>query len=145
MFMRDHARKGFATWNCLLPVLIIVLLSISASGQGVCPIETIRVNKLSGQIVENSKAKSPWPNILVELRSSREGEPLISTARTDENGLFRFAPSKTGTYFLHVDTQHFPRYRLVIKFKGPSRHTKGGGFRILLDPDCGKTEVYLGK
>ena len=145
MFIHDHARKGLAEWNYFLCVITIVLSPTLASAQGICPIKTVKVDKLIGQVVENTKARTPWTNVLVELRSSRGSEPIISTARTDENGSFGFVPPGKGTYFLDVATQHFPSYRLVIKYRGLSRDTKGGGFFIRLDPDCGKTEVLLGK
>ena len=130
-----------------LSVLLLGLGFLSAPillfSQALCPIKTVRIKSIHGQVIENSKAETPWRNISVELRSGDSDQTLISKTNTNENGVFRFDSVKKGTYLLDFRTTHFPSYRLVVKARGSNDLGKGGSFIVKLDPDCGKTQVRL--
>lgn len=113
--------------------------------QSICPIVTLKVNKVSGKILDGGRLEEPLPNIRVELRNFNDEETLVSTAITDKLGLFEFENIKKGeyifnTYFIFNDELYL-KYRAVVKVKKSNSLKSKPSILISFGIDCHETEI----
>jgi len=125
--------------------LLFVAFPFSAFSQAMCPIITLKVNKVRGNIVYKDGKTEPIPDIKLELRKPDDEETLVSTATTNESGLFEFKDIQKGAYILIVDFvingKSWLEYRTVVKVKKSNSSKSKPSILIRFAIDCFETEA----
>ncbi len=94
--MRERARKILT----LVSIVFIYMMSVSsgALAHGVCPVTTLKVSQIKGQVVTEGRKPEPVALTKIELFALREKETLVAVTLTDEKGLFEFSDISKGEY-----------------------------------------------
>lgn len=128
----------------LVSIFIFVISQIVFS-QAVCPITTLKINKVGGQIIAKGKLATPIPNQKIELRNLDEKETFVSETITNENGEFEFSGIKKGKYAFNVDFvlngSYLLKYRAIVKVKKSNSSKSKPSILILFGGNCWETEA----
>ncbi|MDQ3633674.1 MAG: hypothetical protein M3405_04090 [Acidobacteriota bacterium] len=128
-----------------LGISILFAFSSNAFSQSICPIVTVKVNKVSGKILVGGRLEEPLPNIKVELRKFDDEETLVSTAVTDKSGLFEFDNIRKGEYIFNTyfvfNNELYLKYRAIVKVKKSNSLNSKPSILIRFGIDCHETEI----
>lgn len=114
--------------------------------QSTCPISTLKVNKVSGTVVDKMTPTTVLSKIKIEVRKTDDAETLVSTTTTDKDGLFEFNGIEKGKYIFIVDFgQLFSQYRAVIKVKESNSPKTKPSILVRFGGDCWETEIVKAK
>jgi hypothetical protein len=133
----------------LLLLLILVTLTLHTSGhaQGICPIITLKVNRISGKILWNDKNAQPITKTKVELKRLDEKESLTASTITNDLGFFEINNIKTGKYgldvLLSVDEKPYFVYRIALKVKKSNATKSESIIALKLGLDCFNSEARI--
>ncbi len=126
-------------------LLILSIFTSNAFSQAVCPIKTLKVNKVNGKILLGGKSKEPFPDTKIDLFKFDEKETVISTTATNEDGYFEFDNIKKGKYGLNVhiviNGMSYPPYRAIVKVKKTDSSKLKPSILIIYSGDCWDTEA----
>ena len=150
MFMRKRPSRNILQVvfkRFLILSLVLTCFFTTIYSQAVCPISTAKVNSIQGRVVENIGSQKPWPDIVVEIRNFGDNETLVSTTKTDKDGLFSIAGLQKGKYVMNVifDVRYISTYRLIAKVKRSNSSKKKPSILVRLGSDCWETEVTIVK
>jgi hypothetical protein len=137
-----HSDGVHLKWTVIFACFAIILASAAMlDAQSVCPITTVKVGSLSGQVVENTRNQAPWPRITVILKSSGDAQRQIASTETDENGYFKFRGQQKGVFLLDFKTQFTPTLRTVVKLSRSKNSVAKPWILIKLGFDCWTSEI----
>jgi hypothetical protein len=71
-----------------LPILFVLTLYPSSFAQGICPISTLRIDRVRGKVLWNDKNAEPITKTKVELKRLDEEQSLVTSTLTDDAGFF---------------------------------------------------------
>ncbi len=128
-------------------ILFFGAFSATVHCQAVCPIITLKVNKVSGKIIEKGKLATPFPDVKVELRKINDEETLVSSTTSDKLGFFEFEEIEKGKYLFLLDFNKpsFVNYRAVVKVKKTNSSKSKPSILIVYSGDCWDTEALTVK
>ncbi len=127
-------------------LLFLFSFGTLANAQGLCPIKTVTVASVQGQVFGGGAKVAPIPGTLVELRTISDENRPVESIKTDEEGRFSFQMQESGSYRVVVHLQIegkdvIPSYEFVARIK--RERFPGKELRIVLEVDCANTEVRL--
>lgn len=129
----------------LLSSLLFIVSSLSAFGQGICHVTTLRLREVTGKVVSQGKQDVPVSGTKVEL-FRLDDDVLIKSVTTDEIGLFKIDNVKNGKYRLIVwftiEGQTYLKYNLILRIS-KSRKTSNRMVYVRLGWDCFKSDASL--
>lgn len=116
--------------------------------QALCPIKTLKINHVSGQVHEVGDKHQPVENSRVELFKLRDPESLVRSVRTDLDGYFNIENVDSGKYRLRI---HFevngeivaPRYDVILSVKKSPFKENYKRLAIILGADCNSSSVEI--
>lgn len=113
--------------------------------QAICPIRTLKVNKINGKILDGGKSEEPLPEIKLELIKFDEEETIVSTVFTDKAGYFEFENIEKGKYGLIIyfvfNGNLYLKYRAIVKAKKTDSPKVKPSILIRFGVDCHETEA----
>lgn len=138
-------------FSSLLSVIFAGYASVSV--QAMCPIKTLDVKKVQGQVMEmGSDQQDPiaLPNTKVELMWLGNPDVLITTVETDDKGFFEINDIKKGkyrlvVYFIVNGKAVAPKYDVILKVEKSNVSKSNQHIYISLAFDCSENIVKLVK
>ncbi len=126
-------------------LLILSIFTSNAFSQAVCPIKTLKVNKVNGKILLGVKSKIPYSNAGIFLFKLDDVETIVSTTTTNEEGYFEFDNIKKGKYGFKFDVifdgMLYRPYRAIVKVKKTDSSKLKPSILIIYSGDCWDTEA----
>ncbi len=135
-----------------VPVLItLILLGLCSQNyaQGICPITTLKINRIQGKVLSNDKLQEPIRQTKVELTRLGETVSLNYSTLTNDSGYFEINNVKKGKYalgvWLTVNEKPYFNYRAAITVKKSNDSKSKDLILVNLGLDCFTSEVSISK
>ncbi|MCZ2391530.1 MAG: carboxypeptidase-like regulatory domain-containing protein [Acidobacteria bacterium] len=128
--------------------IILVWCSV-VSGQSICPLETVKVEKIQGRVMIPAEHGSrPLPHTKVEVEKFGNPDRFISAVETDENGMFQIDGIERGEYRLSVRyivnaIEIVPKFDIILDVERSDVSKSNKFLSVLLTYDCAENQVKV--